>query len=79
MELLFFRYGQYWYGYDQIESDAGELRAPAGSGQFPPMKGWEYKTGGRWVADPTLECGPPLPSCKAVNVELSGTHISSAM
>merc|ERR1712037_552729 len=39
---------------------------------FPPVKGWEYKTGGKWVEDPTLECGPPLPSCKAVNVELSG-------
>jgi len=68
-----YRYGQYWYAQNKIGSDAGVLRAPAGSGQFPPVKGWEYKTGSmRWVADPTLECGPSLPSCKAVNVELSG-------
>ena len=71
--MLFSRYGQYWYGNDQIGSDLGELRAPAGSGMFPPPQGWEYWNKG-WVEDPTLECGPPLPSCNAVIMELSGKY-----
>jgi len=71
-QYFIFRYGQYWYIHDKIGSGGGVLRVQAGSGKVPPSKGWEYKTGARWVSDPTLECGPPLPSCKAVNVELSG-------
>ena len=67
-----FRFGQYWYENKKIGPDAGKLRAPAGSGKFPPVKGWEYWNSDGWVEDPTLECGPPLPSCNAVNVELSG-------
>ena len=72
---MLFRYGQYWYGNDKIGSTAGELRAPAGSGRYPPVKGWEHWNNGGYAAEPTLECGPPLPSCKAVNVEISGKYL----
>ena len=72
---VFFRYGQNWYVNDRIGSSGGKIRAPAGIGKFPPVKGWEYWDGKGWVEEPTLECGPPLPSCKAVNVELSGRYL----
>ena len=75
LNSVFFRYGQYWYVNDRIGVSGGLMRAPAGTGMFPPVKGWEYSDGKGWVADLTLECGPPLPSCKAVNVELSGRYL----
>ena len=72
LDFFTLRQGHFWYGnYKNIE----RLRAPAGVSMFPPTKGWEYwTTANVWVADPTMECGPPKPACKAVNVEILGEH-----
>ena len=66
-----FRQGQYWYA---NAKNTERLRAPAGVSKIPPTKGWEYWNSTSWVADPTMECGPPKPACKAVNVEISGKY-----
>ena len=66
-----FRQGQYWYA---NAKNTERLRAPAGVSKIPPTKGWEYWNSTSWVEDPTMECGPPKPACKAVNVEILGEY-----
>ena len=55
---LLIRSGDYWRVNDEVGEEAGFLIAKVDEADqlLPPVKGWEFWYGGKWVSDPTMEC-----------------------
>ena len=72
---LLIRSGDYWRVSTKVEGWGFNLIAKVGEADhmLPPVKGWEFYDGGKWVSDPTMECSrEQSPACSEVIVELTG-------
>ena len=61
--------------------DGGWLKAEAGEADqlFPPVTGWKYWAGLKYLPDPSLECsGEPSTLCKEIRVEVGGKDKASS-
>ena len=61
---------------DEVGKKAGWLKAKVVTEedkQMPPVRGWTYWDGKKWVSDPTLQCSREVtPACSEIVVELQG-------
>ena len=66
------RAGEFWFVSDKVGQKACWLRAKVEREEdrlTPPLHGWQYGVGGKWVSDPTLICSREVsPVCREVRV-----------
>ena len=73
---LLIRAGDFWWVNDEVGEDNGFLKAKVVSKEdqmMPPVKGWTYYDGSKYVSDPTMVCSSDLsPACGEIVVQLEG-------
>ena len=73
LNSLFIRAGEFWWVSTEVGKKAGWLRAKVEREEdqlTPPLHGWQYWDGGKWMSDPTMVCSREvLPPCTEVRVD----------
>ena len=72
LNSLFIRAGEFWWVSNEVGKETGALKSKVVWEEdrlTPPLHGWQYRVGGKWVSDPTLVCSRELSSpCGEVRV-----------
>ena len=73
---LLIRAGDFWWVSSKVGKKEGWLKAKVVSKEdqmMPPVKGWQYSDGSKYVSDPTMVCSSDLsPACGEIVVQLEG-------
>ena len=72
LNSLFIRAGKFWFVYTEVGKETGFLvcSVKEEDGLTPPLHGWQYWDGGKWMSDPTMVCSREvLPPCTEVRVD----------
>ena len=67
------RAGEFWWVSEKVGQKTGTLQAKVVWEEdqlTPPLHGWQYFVGGRWMSDPTLLCSREVSDpCREVRVD----------